>query len=1690
MRRAERDPLPPSRLAAVRVTGPEDCHVGRRMSSPRTPTDGTDDRTVQQENELEALASIFGDDFQDLRNKDPWKVKRPPEVHLCLRPNGLNTGDECYATVDLQVKCPPSYPDVPPELELKNAKGLSNENLQNLQSELTKLAAGRCGEVMIYELADHVQGFLSEHNKPPSCSFHEEMLKNQQRQQEKRAQEEQQRMDQRRRQEEEMEKEIIAEIQRREEEKREEKRRKEIAKQERLESMEQPSAANSPLLGKSPPSPGGAPPDLTEAKKAVGNRRRTTSNTRHRRDTINEDNHRSQELLHFYSSSFGELVVHRGKSLGVSEKLRRNVYYGFEANSGDFAVIYEWTLRWNQKMGKFLTSQERGRIDNCKKQIHGAENEFNSLLRLDHPNLVHYMALSSTEKEDCLVVNLLVEHVASFNLNQNLTAGVPVPLDKLCHYTSQLLAVLDFLHTNSVVHKQLCASSVLVDSEGNVRLTDYSLSKRIADICKEDIFEQAHVRFSEDTALPTKTGKKGDVWNLGLMLLALSQGKEVKEYPVTVPTSLPADFQDFLHKCLCMNDAERWTAQQLLDHAFLKPPSPKNPPQCQEVSPEDLAVDFASSVIPRSHLLSAPFFHGVQKQFSRYFNEFEELQLLGKGAFGAVIKVQNKLDGCYYAVKRIQVNPASKQFRRIKGEVTLLSRLNHENIVRYYNAWIERLEAPQTCELGSTDTSEPLSSADKPPHRKEPPRRLNELGLPDDAEDAAPPLALSSSVEWSTSIERSSSAKCSRHQSSDEEDDDDDEEDVFGASFLPSDSDSGSDIIFDNGDKSIDEMSQVEPSKRPMTDTTESTDSDRPLLIAHYLYIQMEYCEKSTLRDTIDQGLHQDRTRLWRLFREILDGLAYIHQQGMIHRDLKPVNIFLDSQDHVKIGDFGLATDHPANVAAGTFEVEESGSTAMPKLDPTGNMTGMVGTALYVSPEVQGNTKATYNQKVDLFSLGIILFEMSYRPMTTGSERISVLSQLRVEPIIFPEDFAAYEQGTQRKVIEWLLKHDPALRPTTQELLKSDLLPPPQMEESELHEVLQHTMANINGKAYRTMVSQLFAQNTSPVMDFTYDIDLHKGSFSFNGAKLQQYVHETITRIFKKHGAVRLQTPLLLPRNRKLYDGCELAAFMDHSGMLVTLPFDLRIAFARFVARNSITHLKRYSIDRVFRPRKLDRAHPRELLECAFDIVTPVTNSLLPDAETIYTISEIVQEFPGLQERNYNIYLNHTSLLKAILLHSGVPEDKLNQASNILCDAMSEKLTKREVEAKFCNLSLSTNSLQTLYKYIEQKGDLQDLAPQLTSLTKQKTAVTQLAKQGLKDLEELTVLLRRLGVKLQVVVNLGLIYKVQLHSGVIFQFVAFIRKRKRTVPDIVAAGGRYDHLILEFRGPATTVPVPSAVGASVSLDKVCAAMASMEEPPSVSFCDALVVPVGQSSMSKAINVVQKLWSAGVSADIAYDVSQSQETLLEHCRLAGINCLALVSDKEGHYVKVKSFEKDRQSEKRIPELDLADHIIQKCRTKFFEERNISREISESMSLQNPKGSLLNTTGSSEQHGSSSAVNMNVNVISPEKVSASTRRRYEAQIQTRLQNLGSNLQNKSNDIEVLAVDLQKETLIYFLSLEFDSEEQFNGSVKTLLSRLPKQRYLKSICEEIHHFKIVKRVSVVVLYSYKDDYYKILL
>lgn len=75
---------------------------------------------------------------------------------------------------------------------------------------------------------------------------------------------------------------------------------------------------------------------------------------------------------------------------------------------------------------------------------------------------------------------------------------------------------------------------------------------------------------------------------------------------------------------------------------------------------------------------------------SRIHNEFQVLKWLGKGAFGHTLKVKNKLDGGIHAVKRIELNPKHNLLnRKITREIKLLFPLNHENVVRYYNSWIE-----------------------------------------------------------------------------------------------------------------------------------------------------------------------------------------------------------------------------------------------------------------------------------------------------------------------------------------------------------------------------------------------------------------------------------------------------------------------------------------------------------------------------------------------------------------------------------------------------------------------------------------------------------------------------------------------------------------------------------------------------------------------------------------------------------------------------------------------------------------------------------------------------------------------------------------------------------------------------------------------------------------------------------------
>ncbi|NXF21410.1 E2AK2 kinase, partial [Rhodinocichla rosea] len=140
-----------------------------------------------------------------------------------------------------------------------------------------------------------------------------------------------------------------------------------------------------------------------------------------------------------------------------------------------------------------------------------------------------------------------------------------------------------------------------------------------------------------------------------------------------------------------------------------------------------------------------------------------------------------------------------------------------------------------------------------------------------------------------------------------------------------------------------------------------SWNSDREILC---LFIQMEFCEKGTLEEWIvktskDRKYHEMAQNS---FLQIVKGVECIHSEELIHRDLKPQNIFISHDNKIKIGDFGLVT----SVA---FET----------------LTENRGTRSYMAPEQTG---AKYGKEVDIYALGLIWFEIL--SAITGHEKSKV----------------------------------------------------------------------------------------------------------------------------------------------------------------------------------------------------------------------------------------------------------------------------------------------------------------------------------------------------------------------------------------------------------------------------------------------------------------------------------------------------------------------------------------------------------------------------------------------------------------------------------------------------------------------------------------------------------------------------
>ncbi|KAL8185749.1 UNVERIFIED_CONTAM: hypothetical protein K2H54_057523 [Gekko kuhli] len=176
------------------------------------------------------------------------------------------------------------------------------------------------------------------------------------------------------------------------------------------------------------------------------------------------------------------------------------------------------------------------------------------------------------------------------------------------------------------------------------------------------------------------------------------------------------------------------------------------------------------------------------------------------------------------------------------------------------------------------------------------------------------------------------------------------------------------------------------------------------------LFIEMEFCEKGTLENwmRLKRGTKRFKDDSLMKFHQIVEGVAYIHSKELIHRDLKPLNILISKEDKIKISDFGLVT------------------TCVD--DPSVQRTENRGTKSYMAPEQAGKS---YGKEVDIFPLGLILFEMLYI-FETGCERSKEWDNIK--NCIFPQPFIK-EFPTEAALIRKMLSEAPCKRPSATMIL-------------------------------------------------------------------------------------------------------------------------------------------------------------------------------------------------------------------------------------------------------------------------------------------------------------------------------------------------------------------------------------------------------------------------------------------------------------------------------------------------------------------------------------------------------------------------------------------------------------------------------------------------------------------------------
>ncbi|XP_063914375.1 eIF-2-alpha kinase GCN2-like [Zophobas morio] len=409
----------------------------------------------------------------------------------------------------------------------------------------------------------------------------------------------------------------------------------------------------------------------------------------------------------------------------------------------------------------------------------------------------------------------------------------------------------------------------------------------------------------------------------------------------------------------------------------------------------------------------------------------------------------------------------------------------------------------------------------------------------------------------------------------------------------------------------------------------------------NYLFIQMELCDKRTLRDAIDDNLYQKEAKLTKYFQEICEGLAHTHQNKIIHRDLKPENIFLTCGDVIKIGDFGLSKQISLKNELEIFEADVA----------CASLTAPCGTTIYIAPEFFNRPYC--NIKADIYSLGVVYFEMCSQPMTQMEKfKLFPLTSERLNTMPYLSD-------KKRSLLKSLLHQDSRERPTCDQIL----------------EILK------SEKSIEDLRAMIRRSQKVPSEQFQIFNTMLKSTKN-SRVDLANFFMTTAVKVFELHGGRNIPMPTFLPPLNNFPDN--LTTLLNTSGNSISIANTSRLALSYHIAKHKINKIRRYSTEKVF-----TEGHfwPNEVQECAFQAVTPEPDDHVLDAEMLFIGSEVCEKiFSEDVIHRVRFVLNHHLMFSAILQHCRISDALAGIFVNIVLTASHKTLFLIKMFCRFhCN---------------------------------------------------------------------------------------------------------------------------------------------------------------------------------------------------------------------------------------------------------------------------------------------------------------------------------------------------------------------------------------------------------------------